>query len=247
MENPWYITTKGTDIRKITEEAVHSDEWLEIIHRFQEMIEINCARSLFFKKIKEPLAWLRENRIDWVEDQLKFLMYIMTKYPQFLRTPNDLKELFQNQQEEYHSFAGKKDDLLCKVRKVEICHDFDDFMKIQMKKNKLTVDPSIHNKKINMHSWSNFAIKTFYENGGHLLSDSSNKKYLPLVKGLRSCECERCHKDSDKIDLHHVNGNHYDNVLENMLLCCPDCHRILDAQVNREKKIIIFDPRWFTI
>lgn len=28
------------------------------------------------------------------------------------------------------------------------------------------------------------------------------------------------------LELHHINGNHYDNRLENLQILCPNCHAI---------------------
>ena len=34
------------------------------------------------------------------------------------------------------------------------------------------------------------------------------------------------------LELHHVNGNHYDNRLENLLVLCPNCHALTDSHTN---------------
>ena len=49
-----------------------------------------------------------------------------------------------------------------------------------------------------------------------------------LIKaGLKSDCCEIC-GFSDKIELHHINGNPRDHRLENLQILCPNCHAFTD-------------------
>ena len=53
---------------------------------------------------------------------------------------------------------------------------------------------------------------------------NTNKLKKRLIKeGYKSHKCEICGY-SDKIELHHINGNPYDNRLENLQILCPNCH-----------------------
>jgi HNH endonuclease len=50
-----------------------------------------------------------------------------------------------------------------------------------------------------------------------------------LKAGLKEERCERCGLDAWrgsplKVTLHHVNGDPYDNRLENLQFLCPNCH-----------------------
>lgn len=44
-----------------------------------------------------------------------------------------------------------------------------------------------------------------------------------VKKGLKENKCEICGYDQN-LELHHINGNHYDNRLENLQILCPNCH-----------------------
>lgn len=38
------------------------------------------------------------------------------------------------------------------------------------------------------------------------------------------------------LELHHINGNHLDNNLTNLILLCPNCHYYIEHQENKQKK-----------
>ena len=62
----------------------------------------------------------------------------------------------------------------------------------------------------------------------------SYKLKLRLIKeGLKEEKCECCGNiewlgQPIKLELHHINGNHNDNRLENLQLLCPNCHAYTD-------------------
>lgn len=65
-------------------------------------------------------------------------------------------------------------------------------------------------------------------------SGNSHKLKLRLIKeGVKEEKCEICGNSEwmgEKIplDLHHINGDHFDNRLENLIILCPNCHRLTD-------------------
>ena len=52
---------------------------------------------------------------------------------------------------------------------------------------------------------------------------SSNLKERLIIAGLKKNECEVCGY-TENLELHHINGNHYDNRLENLQILCPNHH-----------------------
>ena len=77
------------------------------------------------------------------------------------------------------------------------------------------------------------------ENG----SGNSNSLKKRLIKeGVKEEMCEICHNSEwmgDKIplDLHHINGNHFDNRLENLIILCPNCHRMTKNWGGKESSV----------
>lgn len=67
------------------------------------------------------------------------------------------------------------------------------------------------------------------------------KKRL-FAEGLKVAKCEMCgwaKKSEDgriPIELDHMNGNRYDNRLENLRILCPNCHSLQSTHRGRNKK-----------
>lgn len=47
-----------------------------------------------------------------------------------------------------------------------------------------------------------------------------------VAQGLRENKCEICGLSGEEItlELHHINGDHFDNRIENLQILCPNCH-----------------------
>lgn len=70
---------------------------------------------------------------------------------------------------------------------------------------------------------------------------SSALRPLLLKVGLKEHVCELCKETTwmgypIPLELHHINGNHYDNTESNLMLICPNCHTILTQKEQLDKK-----------
>ena len=71
-------------------------------------------------------------------------------------------------------------------------------------------------------------------------SDSLKKRLI--AEGLKEWKCEKCGNEGiwngEKLtlELHHKNGNHFDNRLENLQILCPNCHSQTDNYRSKRKK-----------
>ena len=47
-----------------------------------------------------------------------------------------------------------------------------------------------------------------------------------IAQGLKENKCEVCGLGGEELtlELHHINGNHFDNRIENLQILCPNCH-----------------------
>lgn len=64
---------------------------------------------------------------------------------------------------------------------------------------------------------------------------SSTLKYKMLEEGIKEYKCEYCGRTEWNglpipLELHHIDGNHYDNDLSNLMIVCPNCHAQLTSQ-----------------
>ena len=84
------------------------------------------------------------------------------------------------------------------------------------------------------------------------ISIQSYKLKERLIKeGIKTPQCEKCGRStwnnkSIPIELHHINGNHKDNSLDNLQILCPNCHhqtenfrnnKIKQPNYNKAKKL----------
>lgn len=79
-----------------------------------------------------------------------------------------------------------------------------------------------------------------------VLQDGVSYRSLYLKKrlienGLKEDICEVCGLGSEwngkpiTLELHHINGNHYDNRIENLQVLCPNCHSQTENYRNKKK------------
>ena len=81
----------------------------------------------------------------------------------------------------------------------------------------------------------------------HLVKDSRIQSFKLKAKlfstGLKNPECEICgwsQKSEDgriPVELDHINGDHYDNRLENLRILCPNCHSLQLTHRGKNKKV----------
>lgn len=96
----------------------------------------------------------------------------------------------------------------------------------------------------------NFVSKTkgqkAYKDSSHYLHENSNIQSFKLKEklfkdGIKENKCEICGA-SDWLgnplncQLHHINGNHTDNRLENLQILCPNCHSQTDTYSGTANK-----------
>lgn len=71
----------------------------------------------------------------------------------------------------------------------------------------------------------------------------SHKLKIKLIRdGLKKNECEICglsiwQGKELPLELHHINGNHYDNNLNNLQILCPNCHSIQGNNTSKNTYI----------
>lgn len=79
----------------------------------------------------------------------------------------------------------------------------------------------------------------FYVKGKFKTSNSVRQRLLK--DGLKEYKCERCKRSEWEgakipLELHHINGDHWDNRLENLQILCPNCHALTDNYSGKKNK-----------
>jgi len=82
-----------------------------------------------------------------------------------------------------------------------------------------------------------FTKNNYHISGGRLLKE--------LLK-IRPQECECCHftqwlNQPIKLQVHHIDGDNTNNLVENLQLLCPNCHSYTDSWCKNKNKKIVTD------
>ena len=75
-------------------------------------------------------------------------------------------------------------------------------------------------------------LKTYLDNSKDI---QSNKIRIKLLReGYKEAKCESCGLTSwlgqeIPLEVHHIDGNRHNNIIENFQLLCPNCHALTDS------------------
>lgn len=101
----------------------------------------------------------------------------------------------------------------------------------------------------------NYLEKTAIVPLSKILQENTNfqsdqlKKRL-ISEGIKEYKCEKCGitewcNEPITLELHHINGNRYDNRLENLQILCPNCHSQSHNWKGKNRKKYINKPSNF--
>lgn len=69
----------------------------------------------------------------------------------------------------------------------------------------------------------------------------STSVLIKRIKEIREWKCERCGLtewmgEPLSLEIHHKDGNNYNNELDNLQILCPNCHSLTDNWMSRNKR-----------
>lgn len=106
--------------------------------------------------------------------------------------------------------------------------------KVSSLAKELGIYPGNKRKRRGTRDYTPEYIRNRYLSNKYPIS-SYSLKVLLINHGMKEAKCECCGLSEwlgqpIPLDLHHKNGNHYDNNEDNIILVCPTCHRYLERK-----------------
>lgn len=100
------------------------------------------------------------------------------------------------------------------------------------------------NKGGKKYKTNNKYVSALYYINNNLFIGSHILKKKLIKEGIKEAKCERCGNSTWEghqipLELHHIDGNHYNNHLDNLKILCPNCHALEDnnsGSANKKKK-----------
>lgn len=101
-----------------------------------------------------------------------------------------------------------------------------------IKEYQIDIKDSFLNSKKHLNSDEIFTINSSYTRS------IRDKLFSENLKEYRCEKCKRTEWEGEPIPLevHHINGNHNDNRLENLQILCPNCHALTDNYKGKNQK-----------
>lgn len=121
-------------------------------------------------------------------------------------------------------------ELCCKQSTLNI---YLDKLGIEYKGNQGGIDIVKHQRRDYM------PLAEYLRSSTHIQSDKVRLKLLKEKYKEHKCECCQLTEWNGKpipLELHHIDGNHYNNSLDNFQLLCPNCHAFTDSYRGRNAK-----------
>lgn len=98
-------------------------------------------------------------------------------------------------------------------------------------------------EKLSRNSYTAMSDEEFFVSDSHRQGSSIIKRLIDGGYREYKCENENCgisewNGKPLRLQVHHINGDHFDNRLENLQLLCPNCHAQTDTYARQNKNIV---------
>lgn len=105
-----------------------------------------------------------------------------------------------------------------------------------LKRLKIDFKTNPHRKGM-IHYESRVPVEHYLNNHSHSIISAAKLRKKLIEEGLKENKCERCgitewFGGEVPLELHHLDGNHYNNNFDNLIILCSNCH----AQIHGYNK-----------
>ena len=141
-------------------------------------------------------------------------------------------DLIEKKLEEIKNFIAKGMPLMEIARNISVKYDT-----LVRHLRRLNVDYTTNQHRTGRPHYESRISAMHYINNNIPISVPVLRRKL-LEEGIKECKCERCGNtewmgEEIPLELHHVDGNHFNNKLENLMILCSNCH----SQIHGYSKV----------
>jgi len=96
-----------------------------------------------------------------------------------------------------------------------------------------------YNNNVKFTCSNRYVNSVYYKNNKNVKSSILLKKLIK--EGIKEEKCENCgnttwNNEKIPLELHHIDGNHFNNDLDNLMVLCPNCHAQTDNYCGKNIK-----------
>lgn len=118
-----------------------------------------------------------------------------------------------------------------------------------------TLKEVFDNKQIDYSHFLGHAWNKKIEDCEDSLTDFGTHNWQSIKEKLfqeREYKCEKCgirdwNNQPLVLQVHHIDGNHNNNIRKNLQILCPNCHSQTENWVNRKQKVGISDEQFLEV
>ncbi len=243
------MTTKSLNVKKLYPEFDDPTKFDEFFNNLStdKQNELKDLMKPYVDNSRETCEFIKENdfrpNLSKINKENAFeignqIIEIIKSYPNIFYCCKKLQELFRTQHP-WYTVIHKIDDYIVKGRGLDPdeypSHLMEDTIrKLIFKNSKLKKEKG---GSIKFASMSLFSLILYIKLGGIIESTKQLRDLLWKAKGMKEPCCEKC--GSKHYNIHHLDENHYNNSIDNIIYVCPNHHKEYHQKSNFNNELLV--------